>query len=70
MTRCPNEYGKKWKIGRQTKLGCKKQEEKEEKKERRRTTIKEEKMIARIVEEKESEEEDLIELRATEEMVP
>ena len=32
--------------------------------------IEEEKMIARIVEEKENEEEDLIELRATEEMVP
>ena len=32
--------------------------------------IEEEKMIARIVEEKENEEEDLIELRATDEMVP
>ena len=32
--------------------------------------IEEEKMIARIVEEKENEQEDLIELRATEEMVP
>jgi len=32
--------------------------------------IEEEKMIARIVEEKENEEENLIELRATEEMVP
>ena len=70
MTRCPDEYGKKWKTGRQTKLGWKKQEEREEKKERRRPTIEEEKMIARIVEEKENEEEDLIELRATEEMVP
>ena len=71
MTRCPDECGKKWKTGRQTKPGWKKQEEREEKKERRRPTIEEEKMIARIVEEKENEEEeDLIELRATEEMVP
>ena len=58
MTRCPDEYGKKWKTGRQTKPGWQKLEEKEEK------------MIARLVEEKENEEEDLIELRATEEMVP
>jgi len=64
MTRCPNECGKKWKTGRQTKPGWKKQEEREEKKKRRWT------MIARIVEEKENEEEDLIKLRVTEEMVP
>ena len=51
------------------KLGWKKQEEEEEK-ERRRPTIEEKKMIARIVEKKEYEEEDLIELRATDEMVP
>ena len=70
MTRCPEECGKKWKMGRQMKPGWKKQEEREEKKERRRPMIEEEKMIARIVEEKENEEEDLIELRATEEMVP
>ena len=69
MIRCPDECGKKWKTGRQTKLGWKKQEEREEKK-RRKPTIEEEKMIARIVEERENEEEDLIELRATEEMVP
>jgi len=69
MTRCPEECGKKWKMGRQTKPGWKKQEERKEKKERRRPTIKEEKMIARIVEGKENEE-DLIELKATEEMVP
>jgi len=36
----------------------------------RRLTIEEEKTIARIMEEKEKEEEDLIELKATEEMVP
>ena len=47
----------------------KKQEEREEKKERRRPVIEEEKIIVRMVEEKENEEEDLIELRATEEMV-
>ena len=70
MTRCSDEYGKKWKTGRQMKLGWKKQEERKEKKERRRPTIEEEKMIARIVKEKENKEEDLIELRATEEMVP
>ena len=64
MTRCPDECGKKWRIGRQMKPEWKKQEEREEK-ERRRPTIEEEKMIARIVEEKENEQEDLIELRAT-----
>jgi len=69
MTRCPDECGKKWRTRRQTKLGWKKQEEREEK-EKRRPMIEEEKMITRIVEEKENEQEDLIELRATEEMVP
>ena len=70
MTRCPDECGKKWKTGRQTKPGWKKQEEREEKKERRKPTIEEVRMIERIREEKEDEEKDLIELRATEEMVP
>ena len=69
MTRCPEECGKKWKIGRQTKPGWQKQEEREEK-ERRRLTMEEEKMIVRLVEEKEEEEEDLIEIRTTEDMVP
>jgi len=69
MTRCWDECGKKWKTGRQMKPGWQKQEEREEK-ERRRPMIEEEKMIARIVEERENEQEDLIELRATEEMVP
>ena len=32
ITRCPDECGKKWKTGRQTKPGWKKQQEKEEKK--------------------------------------
>jgi len=41
-----------------------------EKKERRKPMIKEVKMIERIMEEKENEEEDLIELRATDEIVP
>ena len=36
----------------------------------RRLTIEEEKTIARIIEEKEEEEEDLIELRATDKIVP
>ena len=70
MTRCPDECGKKWRIGRQTKPGWKKQEEREEKKERRKPTIEEVRMIERIREEKEDEGEDLIELRATDEMVP
>ena len=30
MTRCPDECGKKWKTGRQTKPGWKKQEERQE----------------------------------------
>ena len=70
MTRCPDEYGKKWKTGRQTKPGWKKQQEKEEKKEMRRPIIEEEKTIVRIMEEKKEEKENLIELRATKEMVP
>ena len=70
MTRCPDECGKKWKTGRQTKPGWKKQEERKEKKERRKLTIEKVRMIERIREEKEDEGEDLIELRATEEMVP
>ena len=45
MTRCPDECGKKWRTGRQMKLGWKKQEEREEK-ERRRLMIEEEKIIA------------------------
>jgi len=70
MTRCPDECRKKWKMGRQMKPGWKKQEERKEKKERRKPTIKEVRMIERIREEKKEREEDLIELRATEEMVP
>ena len=70
ITRCPDEYGKKWRVGKQTKLGWKKQEEKEEKKEMRKPTVEEEKTIVKIIAEKEDEEEDLIELRVTEEIVP
>ena len=67
MTRCPEECGKKWKAGKQTKLGWKKQEEKEKK--RGRSVVEEEKMIKRILTEK-KEEEDVMEVRMTEEMVP
>ena len=70
MTRCPDKCGKKWRVGKQTKLGWKKQEEHKEKKERRNPTIEEVKMIERIIEEKEDEEKDLIELKMTNEMVP
>jgi len=70
MTRCPDECGKKWRTGKQTKPGWKKQEERKKKKERRKPTIEEVRMIERIREEKEDEGEDLIELRAIEEMVP
>ena len=69
MTRYPDKCGKKWKTGRQTKSGWKKQEEREEK-EKRKPAIEEVKMIERIMEEKEDEEEDLMELKATDEMVP
>ena len=69
MMRCPDKCKKKWRTGRQTKPGWKKQEEQEEKKERRKPTIEEVRMIERIMEEKEEEEEDLIELRATDEIV-
>jgi len=66
MIKCPEECGKKWRTRRQTKPGWKKQEEKEKKKERKRTTTKEEIAIARIEKE---EEEDVMELRAIDEMV-
>ena len=69
MMRCSEECGKKWKTGKQMKPGWKKQEEREEKKERRRPAIEEMKIMEKIMKEKE-EEEDLIELRATDEMVP
>ena len=75
MMRCPEEYRKKWRTRKQTKLGWKKQEakgkkeEKEKREDFRRLTIDEEMAIVRIVEEK-KEEENLIELRAVEEMVP
>ena len=71
MTRYLNECGKKWRTGKQTKPGWKKQEEKEKKKEMRRQTIDKEIAIARIVAEKEEEldKEDII-VRKTEEMVP
>ena len=52
------------------KPGWKKQKKRKEKKERRRPTIEEVRMIERIREEKENEGEDVIESRATEEMVP
>ena len=71
MMRCLDEYGKKWRTGKQTKPGWKKQEEKKKKKEMRRLTTDEEIAIARIVAEKEEEldEKDMI-VRKTEEMVP
>ena len=71
MTRCPDECGKKWRTGKQTKPGWKKQEEKKKKKEMRRLTTDEEIVIARIVAEKEEEldEKDMI-VRKIEEMVP
>ena len=72
MTRCLDKCGKKWRTGRQTKPGWKKQEEKKKKKEIRRPTTDEEIAIVRIVAEKEEEldEEDIIVVRKTEEMVP
>ena len=59
MTRCPDECGKKWRIGKQTKPEWKKQKEQEEKKERRKPMIEEIRMIERIMEEKKEEEKDL-----------
>ena len=72
MTRCLNKCGKKWRTGKQTKPGWKKQQEKEERKEIRRPTTDKEIAIARIVAKKEEEldEEEVRELRTTEEMVP
>ena len=72
MMRCLDECGKKWRTGRQTKPGWKKQEEKKKKKEMRRLTTDEEIAIARIVAEKEEEldGEDMIIVRKIEEMVP
>jgi len=72
ITRCPDKCGKKWRTGRQTKPGWKKQEEKEKKTEIRRPTTDEEIAIARIIAEKEEEldEEDMVVVRKTEKMVP
>ena len=70
IMRCPDKCGKKWRTGKQTKPGWKKQQEKEEKKEMRTDK---EIVIARVIAEKEKEleeEEDMIDLKATEEMVP
>ena len=71
--RCLDKCGKKWRIGRQTKLGWKKQQEKEENKKIRRPMTDKEITIARIVAKKEEEldeEKDVIVLRTIEEMVP
>ena len=70
MMRCPDKCKKKWRTGRQTKPGWKKQEEQEEKKEKRKPMIKEVRMIEKIIEKKEKEEKDLIELRVIDKMVP
>ena len=70
IMRCPDKCGKKWRTGKQTKPRWKKQQEKEEKKEMRTDK---EIAIARVIAEKEKEleeEEDMIDLKATEEMVP
>ena len=69
IMRCPEECGKKWRMGRQTKPRWQKQEEKEEWREKekkedfKRLTTEKEMVIVRIMEE------DLIELRTVEEMV-
>ena len=67
-----NEYEKKWRMEKQTKPEWTKQQEKEEKKEMKKLTTDEKIAIVRIREEKEDDDdiEDLIELRATEEIVP
>jgi len=72
MMRCPEECGKNWRVGKQTKPGWKKQEEKGKKKEMRRPMTDKEIAIARIVAEKKEEldEEDMIVVRKTEKMVP
>ena len=56
MMRCSDECGKKWRVGKQTKPGWKKQEEQEEKKKRRKPMIEEVRIIERIMEEKEEKE--------------
>ncbi len=70
MTRYPDKCGKKWRVGKQTKPGWKSRKNRRRRKKRRKPTIEEVKMIERIMEEKENKEEDLIELRATDEIVP
>ena len=72
IMRCPDKCGKKWRTGKQTKPGWKKQQEKKEKKGIRRLMIDGEIVIARIREEKkeDNDAENLIESRAIEEMVP
>ena len=72
MMRCPDECGKKWRTGRQTKPGWKKQEEKKKEKETRRPMTDKEIVIARIIakKEEESNKEDTIIVRKTEEIIP
>ena len=72
MMRYPDECGKKWRTGRQTKPGWKKQEEKKKKKKMKRPMTDEEIVIMKIVAEKDEEldEENMIVVRKMEEMVP
>jgi len=72
MMRYPDECGKKWRTGRQTKPGWKKQKEKKKKKEMRRPMTDKEIAIVRIVAEKEEEldKENMIVVRKMEKMVP
>ena len=71
MTRCPDKCGKKWRTGKQTKLGQKKQEEKKKEKKMRRLITDKKIAITKIVAEKKEEvdKEDMI-VRKTEEIVP
>jgi len=68
MTICLEECGKKWRMGRQTKLGW--QKEKEKREDFRRPTVEEEIEIVRVIQKKREEEEDLIKIRTVEEIVP
>ncbi len=70
MTRCPEECGKKWKTGRQTKPGWKKARRKKGKEREEKTSNRKSKDDRKNNRRKEDEEENLIKLRATDEMIP
>ena len=76
IVRCLDKCRKKWRTGRQMKLGWQKQKIKKKKREQekkgefRKLIVEEEMEIVRVIEKKKDKEEDLIDIRTVEEIVP